>query len=100
MCAYDYTHLQVGHKHASKDAKRCTYQTQTVKPVFMSDSTVLVMELIAAGHCVAVPHVAGEGGAPGQALCWIQYAKIHGSLTEMRATGNMIEPDKHWLMHT
>jgi hypothetical protein len=48
----------------------------------MSDSIALVMELIAAGHCVAVPHVAGEGGEPKQALCWIQYDKIHGSLTE------------------
>ena len=82
MCAYDYTHLQLGHKHESKDAKRYTYQTQTVKPVFMSDSTASVTELIAAGHCVAVPHVAGEGGEPGQALCGIQHAKNHGSLTK------------------
>jgi len=36
-----------------------TYQTLTVKPVFMSDSTVSVMELIADGHAVAEPHDAG-----------------------------------------
>ena len=72
MCAYDYTHLQLGHKHEITDTKRYIYQTQTVKPVFMSDSIVSLTELIAAGHCVAVPHVAGEGGEPGQALCGIQ----------------------------
>ena len=85
MCAHDYTHLQLGRKHESKDAKRYTYQTQTVKPVFMSDTIASVTELISAGHCVAVPHVAGVGGPPallGQALCGIQYDKIHGSLTE------------------
>jgi hypothetical protein len=71
-----------------------TYQTQTVKPVFRSDSIVSLTELIAAGHCVAVPHVAGEGGEPGQALCGIQYAKNHGSLTKRdEATRNTIEPD-------
>ena len=36
-----------------------TYQTLTAKPVFMADKTVSVMELIAAGHAVAVPHDAG-----------------------------------------
>ena len=36
-----------------------TYQTLTAKPVFMADSTVSVMELIAAGHAVAGPHDAG-----------------------------------------
>jgi hypothetical protein len=62
-----------------------------VKPVFTSDSTVFVKELIAAGHCVPVPHVAGVQGElelEGQALYGIQYDKIHGSLTEIRATGN------------
>ncbi len=61
MCAYDcYTHLQLGHKHESADAMRYTYQTQTVNPVFMSDSAASSTELIAAGHFVDVPHVAGE----------------------------------------
>ena len=36
-----------------------TYQTLTAKPVFMADSTVSLMELIAAGHAVALPHDAG-----------------------------------------
>jgi hypothetical protein len=36
-----------------------TYQTLTAKPVFMSEKTVSVMELIAAGQAVAVPHDAG-----------------------------------------
>ena len=36
-----------------------TYQTLTAKPVFMAEKTVSVMELIAAGHAVAVPHDAG-----------------------------------------
>ena len=87
-------HLQLGHKHEITDTKRYIYQTQTVKPVFRSDSIVSLTELIAAGHCVAVPHVAGEGGEPGQALCGIQYAKNHGSLTKRdEATRNTIEPD-------
>ena len=38
---------------------RYTYETLTAKPVFMDDKTVSVMELIAAGHAVAVPHDAG-----------------------------------------
>ena len=59
MCAYDYTDLQLGHKHEITNAKRYIYQTQTVKPVFMSDSIVSLTELIATGHCVAVPHDAG-----------------------------------------
>jgi hypothetical protein len=88
MCAYDYTHLQLGYKHKNKGAKRYTYQTQTVKPVFMSDSRVSVTALIAAVHfvpAVPVPHVAGVGGPPllpGQALCGIQCDKVHASLTE------------------
>jgi hypothetical protein len=75
MWLYDYTHLQLGHKHEHKD------QTQTVKPVFMSDTTASVTELIAAGHCVAVPHVAGVGCPPRlhavytTTLCGIQYDK-------------------------
>jgi hypothetical protein len=76
MCAYDYTHFQLGHKHESKDAKSYTYQTQTVKPVLMSDIIASVTVLIAAGHSVLLPHVEGEGGEPGQALCGIQYGKI------------------------
>jgi hypothetical protein len=36
-----------------------TYQTPTAKPVFMAEKTVSVMELIANGHAVAVPHDAG-----------------------------------------
>jgi hypothetical protein len=62
MCTYDYTHLQLGYKHESKDAKRHTYQTQTLKPLFISDAIASVTELIAAWHCVRavpVPHVAG-----------------------------------------
>jgi hypothetical protein len=79
MWLYDYTHLQLGHKHERKDSKRYTYQTQTVKPVFMSDTTASVTELIAAGHCVAVPHVAGvDCPSRLQALCGIQYDKRHG----------------------
>jgi len=43
--------------------KQCatTYQTLTAKPVFMAEKTVSVMELIAAGHAVALPHDAGVG---------------------------------------
>jgi hypothetical protein len=77
MCAYDYTHLELEHKHESKDAKRYTYQT--VKPVFKSDTIASVTELSTALHCgVSTPrHVAG-----GQTeLCGIQYDKNHGSLT-------------------
>jgi hypothetical protein len=95
--AYDYTHLQFGHKQERKDAKRYTYQTQTVKPVFMSDSIVSLTELIAAGHCVAVPHVAVERGE--QALCGIQYDKSHGSLIETHgasSTGNTIDRYDTW----
>ena len=36
-----------------------TYQTLTAKPVIMSENTVSLMELIAAGHAVALPHDAG-----------------------------------------
>ena len=77
MCAYDNTHFQLGRKHESKDAERYTYETQTVKPVFMSDSTALVKELIADGHCVATPHVAGVQGDL-QALYGIQYTRFKG----------------------
>jgi hypothetical protein len=38
---------------------RYTYQTLTAKPVFIADKTVLLTELIAAEHAVAVPHDAG-----------------------------------------
>jgi hypothetical protein len=68
------THLKLGHKHESKDAKRYTYQTQTVKPVIMSDSTASVTELITAGHCVVGPHDVLDLSS--QALCGIQYDKI------------------------
>ena len=44
-----------------------TVQTQTVKPVIMSDSMVSSRELIAAGHAVPGPHDAGVLGS-GQAL--------------------------------
>ena len=84
-CAYDYTHFQLGNKHESADAKGYTYQTQTVKPVFMADSAASLMELIAAGHFVAEPHVSGEDrlliGPSPQSLCGIQYDQSHGSLT-------------------
>jgi hypothetical protein len=86
MCAHDYTHLQLGRKHESKDAKRYTYQTQTVKPVFMADIFASVTELIAAGHCVFGPQDVElrfcELKLAGQSLCGIKYDKIHGSLTE------------------
>jgi hypothetical protein len=36
-----------------------TYQTLTAKPVFMAEKTVSVMELIASGHAVALPHDEG-----------------------------------------
>jgi hypothetical protein len=36
-----------------------TYQTHTVKPVFMADSAASSTELIEAAH-VGVPHVTGE----------------------------------------
>ncbi len=76
MSSYENTRVQLGHKHERKDAKRYTYQTQTVKPVFMSDTTASVTELIPAGHCVAVPHVAGVDSPPTlQALCGTQYDK-------------------------
>ncbi len=87
-CVHMTTHLQLGHKHESKDAKRYTYQTQTLKPLFISDAIASVTELIAAWHCVRavpLPHVAGvllSSVSEGQALCGIQYDKIHGSLTE------------------
>ena len=57
-----------------------TYQTLTAKPVFMTDSTVSVMELIAAGHAVAVPHDAGVRSHPtpvGQALCGMAHVTSH-----------------------
>jgi hypothetical protein len=91
MCAHENTHLQLGRKHESKDAKRYTYQTQTVKPFLVVDSVASVTELIASLHFVAavpVPHVAGVICCPTkQALCAIQYDKVHASLTE-RDEGN------------
>ena len=84
MCVYEYTHHQLERNHESKDAKRYTHQTQTVKPAFMSDTIASVTELIAAGHGVVVPHVVGVRDPPallGQALCGIQDDKIHVSLT-------------------
>ena len=68
MCVYD---VQAVHAHTHTLTTRgtnmkaqhtqcaTTYQTLTAKPVFMADSTVSVMELIAAGHAVALPHDAG-----------------------------------------
>ena len=68
MCVYD---VQAVHAHThtlttrgtnmKAQHKQCatTYQTLTAKPVFMADSTVSVMELIAAAHAVVVPHDAG-----------------------------------------
>ena len=68
MCVYD---VQAVHAHThtlttrginmKAKHKQCatTYQTLTAKPVFMADSTVSVMELIASGHAVALPHDAG-----------------------------------------
>jgi hypothetical protein len=47
----------VPHKDESADTKRYAHQSQTVAPVFMSDSVVSFTELIAAGHCVDVPQV-------------------------------------------
>ena len=84
------------HQHESADARLYTYQTQTVTPLFQAHSAASSMERIAAGHCVLVPHVAGEGfvedkelskGKLLQALCGRQYDKSHGSLTE-RDQGN------------
>ena len=68
MCVYD---VQAVHAHTHTLTTRgtnmkaqhmpcaTTDQTLTAKPVFMSDSTVSVMELIADGHAVAEPHDAG-----------------------------------------
>ena len=64
-------------KHNTAHAMIYTFQSQTVKPVFRSDSTVSVMELIAAAHA-SVPHDSGiflpgfplpPPGASGQELC-------------------------------
>ena len=53
-----HTHpFNFGHKHES--VAHYTHQTLTAKPVFMAENTVSVMELIAAGHSVALPHDAG-----------------------------------------
>ena len=60
-----------------------------MKPVFQSDRTVSVMELIAAAHS-SVPHdekfIPPAGGVRASAV-WDE--NRHGSLTE-RATGNKI----------
>ena len=58
--ARTHTAFQPGHKHeCAAHVMFYTYQTLTAKPVFMSENTVLVMELIAAGHSVSLPHDAG-----------------------------------------
>ena len=49
----------VPHKHRSTDAMLYTYQTHTVKPVFIADNTESSTELIEEVH-VSVPHVALE----------------------------------------
>ncbi len=67
------TNMKAQHKQCAT-----TYQTLTAKPVFMADSTVSVMELIAAGHAVAWPHDAG-----GQALCGMARVTV--------TTGNKID---------
>ena len=83
QCVHMTIHLQLGHKHEITDTTRYIYQTQTVKPVFRSDSIVSLTELIAAGHFVLLPHVAGVGCPPALQTLWeIQNGKIHGSLTE------------------
>jgi hypothetical protein len=68
LCAYDLraearagarslTSLQHGHKHESAAGTiRYNVQTQTFKPVIMTDSMVSSRELIAAGHAVPGPH--------------------------------------------
>ena len=69
--------LSTGHKHECPAHEMCyTYQILTAKPVFIADKTVSLMELIAAGHAVAVPHDAGVRSqipfplyTSGQALC-------------------------------
>jgi hypothetical protein len=54
-----------------------TYQRQTVKPVFQSDSTVSVMELIAAAHA-SVPHDEKFLPPPvGQVLCGMRIGTGH-----------------------
>ena len=95
MCAYEYTHFQLAHKHESADAKRYTYQTQTAKPVLMADSAASSMELIEAAH-VSLPHVAP--GPLGQALCMTQFDKCHGSLAE-RDEGNWKQDCVQLQMH-
>ncbi len=86
MCVYD---VQAVHAHTHTLTTRgtnmkaqhtqcaTTYQTLTAKPVFMSDSTVSVMELIAAGHAVAGPH-----DPAGQALCGMARVTV---TTELRS---------------
>ena len=90
MCVYD---VQAVHAHThtlttrgtnmKAQQKQCatTYQTLTAKPVFMADSTVSVMELIAAGHTVAGPH-----DARGQALCGM--ARVTGIKITLTNTGS------------
>jgi len=60
---------------------RYTYQTLTAKPVFIADKTVLLTELIAAEHAVAVPHDAGVRShptpVPGQALYGMAHVTGH-----------------------
>jgi hypothetical protein len=70
-CARTHTNtpFHLGHKHECAAHAICyTYQTLTAKPVFMAENTVSLMELIAAGHSVVLPHDAGNG----QALCGME----------------------------
>jgi hypothetical protein len=57
----EHTHiLSTGLKHECPAHAMCyTYQILTAKPFFMAEKTVSVMELIAAGHAVALPQDAG-----------------------------------------
>jgi hypothetical protein len=71
---------------------RYAYQTLTAKPVFMADKTVSVMELIAAGHAVAVPHDAGvrsQMKPVGQALCGMARVTV---TDRERTRGSKIRP--------
>jgi hypothetical protein len=59
LCEESHTPLQLGHKHQSAaQARHCTYQTLTAKPVANEDKSVSVTELTAAAHS-GVPHDAG-----------------------------------------
>ena len=61
-CARTHTDIpfQLGHKYECAAHTKCyTYQTLTAKPVFMAENIVSLMELIAVGHFVSLPHDAG-----------------------------------------